>query len=101
VRDDLVNLSLIAASCAYAAWLREHKKAEPDFIWAEVVIGVAYTLAGARLKRPRPGGWLARDAHIYAAFAYAGIPIIVGEVAQRIERRRQRAKMLDRWLMEV
>ena len=103
MKNDLVNLSLVTLSCVYSAWLREHKHAEPDHIWAEVTIGVAYTLIGARLKRRAAGAgpplarWLSRDAHIYAAFAYASLPIIIGELAQWRERAKERERLAKRW----
>jgi hypothetical protein len=106
--DELINIGLVTVSSAYAAWLAEHKHAEPDAVWVEVAVGVGYTLLGARLKRradpsdlPAPLRWAARDAHIYSAFAYSSIPIIVGELAQWVRRRETRRRLAERWRTEV
>lgn len=97
MRKTVVNLGLTALSCAYAAWLNEHKHAEPDHVWAEVAFGVGYTLIGARLHTPPASGGIFRDGHIYEAFAYSATPIIVGELAQWVRRREMRRRFADRW----
>lgn len=105
MRRHCIQIGLVMLSSAYAHWLAEHKDAEPDHVWAEVALGTAYTLVGARLlPRPEPPAhwpawlrWLGRDAHIYAAFAYAGTPIIIGELAQWRQRQQHRKRLAARW----
>ena len=109
MRNELIDLGLVATSSAYAAWLAEHKHAEPDGVWAEVAIGVGYTLLAARLKRriDAPAGWpgwarwLMRDAHVWLSFGFSSAPIIVGELAQGVKRRQMRRRYAARWNAEV
>lgn len=105
MRSHCIQVGLVALSSAYAHWLAAHKGAEPDHVWAEVAFGTVYTLMGARMlpRAEAPAAWpawlrwLARDGHIYAAFAYAGTPIIMGELAQWRQRQQRRKRLAARW----
>lgn len=105
MRNSLIDLTTVLTSSAYAAWLRDHKHLEPDDTYAEVILGVAYTLAAARLKRqytppqhwPAWVRWLLRDAHLYLSFGFSSAPIIIGELAQKAERKKSRRHLASRW----
>jgi hypothetical protein len=95
----IVDLSLLAATGAYARWLAEHKVAEPDFVWAEVVIGTALCLgaAGAR-SRLMGGDWRVHEANVWRAFIIGGVPIIAGELLQWQRRQAERRRLAARWM---
>ena len=86
--DDCLDLTLLATSIAYAAWLKRHKEHEPHHTWLEVVAGVAYTLgytAVALRLTPRDG--MAVERRIWRSFLMSGLPVIAGEVEQAIRAR--------------
>src|SRR3569832_2386436 len=86
----------------FALWLKENKGAEPDHTWAEVVIGVGYTLLGAHLHNViTRGDWRQTEAHILEAFCYSAPPIIVGELWQAWEAYRVRRKAAERDIHEA
>jgi len=88
--DTILDSAEISLSCAYAAWLHKHKEYEPHLTFAEVALGVAYTLAFAYVR-----GWVHQDdwraqAHrTFRDFCISAPPIIVGEVLEKIEARRE------------
>ena len=54
--DLIADTALIAATSAYAHWLRDHKGAEPDFVFLEVALGTVMCLAHAEALGRRHGG---------------------------------------------
>lgn len=80
---------LVATTSAYARWLDSHKGLEPDFTWLEVAIGVALCLIHAAV-RTRLDQSARHEEHTIRAFAIGSAPIITGEIAQWLYRRRER-----------
>jgi hypothetical protein len=94
--DLAIDAALVTISSAYAAWLRAHKRHEPDWTWISVVAGTALCLAAAGAQSRLCGGaWHDHERRVWRAFALGGTPIIVGEVAQWLERRAERARYLQ------
>jgi len=83
VSTTLLDAALVAATCAYAAWLDEHKGLEPDHTWAEVVFGVVLCLAQAEAQHQVGMGY--RRA-VWRSFVLGGTPIIIGELTQWVQR---------------
>ena len=95
--DTMLDSAEIALSCAYAAWLREHKEHEPHMTWAEVAVGVGYTLLFAHLRGwAHRDDWKAQSCRTIREFCISGPPIIVGELLQKLEERRQIEKEFPR-----
>lgn len=87
--DTLLDILEVALSSGYARWLDNHKGLEPKMTWAEVVFGVAYTLIFSTMRGAFYGGsWWDQTKRIMRDFAISGTPIIVGEICQAIEARR-------------
>ena len=90
--DDMLDLSLLATSGLYAAWLRRHKELEPHRTWLEVAFGVGYTLAytsiALRFQPRAPGGveW-----RFWRSVVVASIPIVAGEIEQEVRARAEYA----------
>ena len=85
--------ALIGASCAYAIWLDTHKDAEPDYTWAEVGLGVGYTLAHAVAQGALAGGdWKAQAWRTMRSFVLSSPPIIAGELRQARENAARRRR---------
>ena len=87
--DTLLDILEIALSSAYARWLDQNKRLEPKMTWLEVVFGVVYTLCFSTLRGAYAGGsWWDQMKRIMRDFAISGTPIIIGEIFQAIEARR-------------
>ena len=96
--DTALDAALVATSSAYAAWLAEHKSAEPDWTWAEVGVGCAYVLLHAAARGALTAGdWRAGQAEVWRSFVIGGIPIVAGELAQWWRRRKTRKEFAHRW----
>src|SRR6185369_12725466 len=92
--DTILDATEISISCAYAAWLREHKEYEPHMTWAEVAFGTAYTLLFAHLRGwVHNDDWRAQSARTVREFFISGPPIIIGELIQKLEERRDAQKI--------
>jgi len=88
-----VDAALVSAASAYASWLWDHKKHEPDWVWTGVVAGTALCLGAAGVQGRIAGGdWQDHERRVWRAFMLGGAPIIVGEIAQWLT---QRAKRRD------
>lgn len=81
------DVLLVFISSVSAAWLARHKNLEPDYTWLEVVIGVLVCLsqAEARFRLGPPTAHAYRMA-VIRAFCLAAPPIVIGEVAQKLQR---------------
>lgn len=91
----VIDAALVSAASAYASWLWDHKKYEPDWIWTGVVAGAAGCLVAAGLQSRIAGGdWRDHERRVWRAFALGGVPIIVGEIAQWLVQRDQRQRYL-------
>lgn len=88
------DLALIGMSCAYAYWLAEHKELEPNWTWVEVVFGVGYCLAHARVRLRAGDDGLSEAAR---SLALGAIPIIAGEIAQWLRRERIIRDLIQKW----
>lgn len=87
--DTILDSAEIALSCAYAAWLKEHKEYEPHLTFAEVAVGVAYTLIFAHLRGwAHQDDWRSQSARTIREFFISGPPIIVGELIQKLDEKR-------------
>jgi len=96
--DTVIDICEVATSCAYAAWLDTHKGFEPKMTWAEVVVGVAYTLTFSTLRGAFYGGsWWDQTKRIGRDFALAGTPIIISELRQAFEAQREDAKFEEEY----
>lgn len=96
--DTVLDILEVALSSAYARWLDKNKQLEPRMTWLEVVFGVAYTLAFSTLRGAAYGGsWWDQMRRIARDFALAGTPIIIGEVFQAIEARRDMEQFTARY----
>lgn len=88
--DTILDSTLISVSCAYATWLRAHKEFEPHLTFAEVAAGVAYTLAFSYARGAYHGdSWRDQAHRTIRDFFISAPPIIVGELIQKIEERRE------------
>lgn len=95
VAETAIDAALISASAAYALWLAHEKRHEPDWTWVSVVAGAALCLGAAGAQsRIAGGGWQDHERRVWRAFVLGGAPIIVGEIAQWLERREVRARYI-------
>lgn len=89
--DIAIDAALVTSCCAYAAWLEEHKKLEPDWTWVEVGIGTVLCLTAAHLHSRQHGGdWQSGERRVWHAFSIGAPPIIIGELRQWLKRREER-----------
>ncbi len=96
--DTILDILEVALSSAYARWLNTHKGLEPKMTWAEVVFGVAYTLIFSTVRGAVYGGsWWDQTKRIGRDFMLSGTPIIVGEICQAIEARRDMKRFEARY----
>ena len=92
---DVIDIALVGISSAYAALLTQEKRHEPDWTWVSVVAGTVLCLTAAGGQSRLAGGdWQDHERRVARAFALAGTPIIVGEVAQWLARRAERQRYL-------
>lgn len=90
--DTVLDICEVAASCAYAAWLRKHKHLEPKMTFVEVIFGMAYTLSFSVARGAIYGGdWWHQSKRFARDLALAGTPIVLGEVDQWIDAQRAHA----------
>lgn len=88
--DTILDAAEISLSCAYAAWLHKHKDFEPHMTWAEVMVGVAYTLAFSYARGAyHQDDWRSQARRTFRDFCIAAPPIIVGELTEKLEARRE------------
>lgn len=88
--DTILDSCEISISCAYAAWLYRHKHLEPDMTWLEVAAGTAYTLAFAYARGAyHRDDWRGQANRTIREFFISAPPIIVGELIQKLEARRE------------
>jgi hypothetical protein len=89
--ETLIDASLVLTTCAYAEWLGNHKRLEPDFTWVEVAAGTALCLMTAAVRsRIQDGDWRTYERNVWRAFLLGGAPIIAGELSQWLRRRAER-----------
>lgn len=82
--EDSIDIGLVLTTTAYSLWLDGHKKAEPDWTWLEVVVGVGMVLTAAGLRTRAQGRPELHEGNVWRAFVLGGIPIICGEVSQAL-----------------
>ena len=80
-----VVAGLVAGSTAYSRWCRETEETEPGATSLRVAAGTGYTLLAATVLVGMWRGW--RDALRFSVcvggcFVAAGVPMILGDVAQ-------------------
>ena len=93
--DDATDIALVAIASSWAHWLAAHKDFEPDWTWVQVVAGVTLCLSHARLNGWWYGGdWREQERRIFRAFLLAGTPIIAGEIAQWLQVREARRRLV-------
>jgi hypothetical protein len=98
MRYFVADAALVSTSSVYALWLRTHKELEPNWTWAEVVFGVGYCLIHAEIRGQGKGGdWRRGQREVLRSLALGAIPIIAGEMAQTIERRRFWREFATKW----
>lgn len=98
VVDAALDTALVALSCTYAEWLAEHKELEPNWTFIEVGAGVGYCLLHAYLRGGRRGGdWRAGQGEILRSLVMGGTPIVIGELAQWIQRREKFRRLREKW----
>lgn len=87
--DTILDSAEVSISCAYAAWLYRHKGFEPDMTWLEVATGVGYTLLFAYMRGAyHRDDWRGQANRTIREFFISAPPIVVGELIQKIEARR-------------
>ena len=96
--NTVLDILEIALSSAYARWLDTHKGLEPKMTWAEVIFGVLYTLIFATVRGAVYGGsWWDQTKRIMRDFCMSGTPIVIGEICQAIEARKELATFTARY----
>lgn len=90
--EDAIDIGLVVTTLGFALWLDNHKAQEPDWTWAEVVVGCAVCLvaAGLRTRAQPPSDWRAYERNTWRAFVLGGLPIIAGELSQALRGWRDR-----------
>jgi hypothetical protein len=87
--NTVIDVLEIAASCAYARWLKQHKGLEPKMTFLEVIFGVGYTLGFSTFRGLLYGGsWWDQSRRFAHDLALASAPIIAGEIEQWVEARK-------------
>jgi hypothetical protein len=93
MRSALHDAELVGITTAWALWLYQHKEFEPDFTWVKVVAG--FLLCWHHAGADGHGDWKAHHKRVFRSFVLGGTPIVIGEVAQWLERQADRRKPLD------
>lgn len=83
-REDAIDIGLVLSTTSYSLWLDQHKHAEPDWTWLEVVVGVGIVLTAAGLRTRVQGRPELHEHNVWRAFALGGLPIICGEISQAL-----------------
>lgn len=86
--DFAVYGTLAAVVALYTKLLDRYQgHLEPDFTWAEVVIGCALCFAATAIRaRYVPGGWQDYEYSVWFAFIVGGLVIITWQIRRAIQR---------------
>jgi hypothetical protein len=88
ISPGFVDLALVATTSAYAAWLWTYRRRpQPHTTWIKVVVGDGMCIIASACRSY--GAGLPYDlGHVVWAFVVGGTPIVIGELLQELERRR-------------
>lgn len=84
---DSLDAAEFLATTLYAVLLDEHKeKIEPDWTWAEVVLGTSVCLltAAVRARAHANPTWRIYEEGVWRAFVVGGLPIIVWRIYRKL-----------------
>lgn len=94
ITPGIVDLGLFATTTSYAIWLWAfRKRPAPHTTWVKVVVGDTMVLAAAALRFRVGGGDYERG--LWWSFVVGGAPIIIGELAQSLERKTELRELED------
>lgn len=96
--DYVVYIPLAVATSLYAVVLDYLKdRIEPDWTWAEVVVGTTMCMVAAEVRSEMgPSDRAATLRAVRLAFAAGGTPVIIWQLLRMIARRRRSGRVLQR-----